>query len=65
MILEMAVRPTTASEKVDPVQTQRPALWRELTTDLKRQLAFSWAQLIAHSREEADAESRHEHGRHR
>jgi hypothetical protein len=65
MILEMTMRPTTASEKVDPVQTQLPDLWLQLRTDLKRQLAFSWAQLIVHSREEHDAERRHEYGRHR
>ena len=65
MILEMTMRPTAAFEKVDSVQTQLPDLWPQLRTDLKQQLAFSWAQLIVHVKEKPDAGGQHEHGRHR
>ena len=65
MILEMTMRPTAALQKLDPPGNQLPKLWPQLETEVQRQLAFSWAQLIVHAREEQDVEIRHDHGRYR
>jgi hypothetical protein len=65
MILETTIRPRTAFQKLDLPQNQLPKLWPQLETDVQRQLAFSWAQLIAHVREEQDVEIRHDYGRYR
>ena len=65
MILETIRRPTAAFEEVEPTQNQLPDLWPRLRTEVKRELAFTWAQLIVRAREKHDAEIRHEHGRDR
>jgi hypothetical protein len=65
MILETTMRPTAAFQKLDLLPNQLPKLWPQLGTDVKRQLAFSWAQLIVHAREEQGVEIRHDHGRYR
>jgi hypothetical protein len=65
MILETTIRPTAAFQKLDLPRNQLPNLWPHLGTEVKRQIAFSWAQLIVQAREEQDAEIRHDHGRYR
>lgn len=65
MILETTMRPTAAFQKLDLPQNQLPKLWPQLGTEVQRQLAFSWAQLVVHAREEQDVEIRHDHGRYR
>ena len=65
MILETTMRPTAAFQRLDPPGNQLPKLWLQLGTEVQRQLAFSWAQLIVHAREEQEVEIRHDHGRYR
>lgn len=65
MILETTMRPTAARRELGPPRSQLPHVWPELGNEVKRQLAFSWAQLVVHAREEQDLEVRHERGRYR
>ena len=58
-------RPTAAFEEVEPTQNQLPALWPRLRTEVKRELAFTWGQLIVHVREKHEAVIHYEHGRDR
>jgi len=62
MILEMTTRPKAVFEEVEPTQSQLPDLWPRLQPQVKRELAFTWAQLIVREKEKCDAEIRHEHG---
>jgi len=63
MILETTMRPMATSLQLGPVRNQLPHLWPELGTDVKRHLAFSWAQLVVHAREEQNLEIRHDDSR--
>ena len=65
MILETTMRPMAAFQKLGSLRNQLPHLWPELGTEVKRHLAFSWAQLIVHVREAQDLEARHDRGRYR
>ena len=65
MILETTMRPRTTFQKLDLPRNQLPNLWPQLGREVQRQLAFSWAQLIVHAREEQDVEIRHDHRRYR
>ncbi len=65
MILEMTKRPGAVVEEGQLTQSQLPKLWPRLQTEVKQELAFTWAQLIVHARERHDAEIRHELGRYR
>lgn len=65
MILEMTRRPSVAFEEVEWTQSQLPDLWPGLQKEMRRELAFTWAQLIVHARERREAEIRDEYGRHR
>jgi len=57
------MRPTAVIQKLDLTRNQLPHLWPELGTEIKRHLAFSWAQLVVHAREEQDLEIWHDGSR--
>ena len=63
MILETTTPPTATLHKLGRQQNQVPKLWPELATEVQRQLAFSWAQLVVHARDGQEVEIRHDHGR--
>ena len=65
MKLETTMRQTAVRQKSARLPNQLPHLWPELGTEVKSQLAFSWAQLIVHVREAQDLEARNDRGRYR
>jgi hypothetical protein len=65
MVLETTMRPRAAFQQLGRLPNQLPHLWPELGTEVKRQMACSWAQLIVHLREEQDLEVRHDRSRYR